>query len=111
MKKYILLVLLAAASLAGCRTTYQTLSAGKENASFVLITTDNNEYRHNITVIIDNSTPVMVEKVFKTKKQLQAKQIATTPGKHTIKVLKGDRVIYEQNVFLGLQETKKIVLQ
>lgn len=111
MKKYAILMLLAIAGLAGCRNTYQTLSAGKENESFVLVTSDNKEYRHNIAVVIDNGTPVMIEKVFKTKKQLQARPITTTPGKHTIKVMKGDRVLYEQFVLLGLQETKKIVLQ
>lgn len=110
MKKYIILLVLAAATMVGCRNTYQTLSAGKENESFILITTDKDEYRENITVVVDNGTPILVEKVFKTKKQLQAKPITITPGKHTIKVLKNGQTIYEQAVFLGLQETKKIVL-
>jgi|APDOM4702015191_1054821.scaffolds.fasta_scaffold144677_3 hypothetical protein len=111
MKKYIILAVIAIAALAGCRNTYQTLSAGKDNASFVLITTDNDEYRENVSVVIDNNQPILIEKVFKTKKQLQAKPIETTPGKHTIKVLKGDKVLFNEFVFLGLQETKKIILK
>lgn len=111
MKRYTLLLILAVVGLVGCRNTYQTLSSGKENQSFVLITTDNDQYRNNIMVIIDNNAPVLVEKIFKTKKQLQAKPIVTTPGKHTIKITKEGKVIYEELVFLGLQETKKIVLQ
>lgn len=111
MKKYILLAIIAIATLSGCRNTYQTFSAGKENASFVLITTDNTDYKHNITVLIDNNTPIVIEKVFKTKRQLQAKPITTTPGKHNIKVLKNDKVLYDQAIFIGLQETKLIILQ
>ncbi len=110
MKKYLLLAVLAIVSLVGCRTTYQTLSAGKENVSFVLVTTDNPDYRKNISIVIDNEQPILMEKVFKTKKQLQAKPITTTPGRHAIKVLQGERVLYQQIVLIGLQETKKIVL-
>jgi hypothetical protein len=111
MKKILLLSALALILFAGCRNTYQTYSAGKENASFILITTDNRDYKHNISVIVDNNQPILVDKVFTTKKKLQAKPIETTPGKHALKIMQGATVLYNQDIFVGLQETKTVILK
>jgi hypothetical protein len=41
----------------------------------------------------------------------KAHPFVTTPGKHLIKVVSKGKTLVEENVFLGLQETRKIILE
>lgn len=108
MKKILLILIVAV--LSSCSPyMYSTRSAGKDNTSFVIVLTDGYEY-DNVTVDIDGQT-FQVEKVYKLKAARKAHPIIITPGKHKIKVLQADNVLVEENIFLGLQETKKVVLR
>lgn len=106
-----LYLILALFMFSGCgKHLYSTMASGKENSSFIIILKEYRDYPGEIAVQIDNQSPIVVEKVYKTKFQRKAHPIVTTPGKHTLKVLHNGKVLSTENVFLGLQETKKIVL-
>lgn len=97
--------------LTGCgKHMYSTMSSGQEDRSYIIVLKENSEYPGEISVQIDEQQPVAINKVYKLKFQRKAHPVYTTPGKHTLKVLHNGKVLFSENVFLGLQETKKIVL-
>jgi uncharacterized protein YxeA len=108
MKK-ILLMLVAVMGLCSCGAhKYNTLSYGKDNVSFIVVLTAGQKYE-NVSVIVDNQT-FPVEKVYKTKAGRKAHPIRISTGKHSVKVVSAGTTLVDENVFLGVQETKKIVL-
>jgi hypothetical protein len=88
---------------------YNTYSAGKDNTSFIIVVTGGQSYE-NVSVIVDGNT-FAIDQVYKVKAIRKAHPVITTPGKHQIKVVSNGKTLLEESIFLGLQETKKIVLQ
>jgi hypothetical protein len=109
MKKIIMLVLTIVGLSACSPHMYNTYSAGKDNASFITVVTNGQEY-NDVSVIVDGKT-FPIEIVYKLKAIRKAHPVITTPGKHQIVVVSKGKILITENVFLGLQETKKIVLQ
>lgn len=109
MRKILLLSLVVVGLSACSPHMYNTYSAGKDNASFIIVLTNGQKYE-NVSIIVDGLT-FPIEKVYKVKAMRKAIPIATTPGKHQIKVVFKGQNIVEEDIFLGLQETKKIVLK
>lgn len=89
--------------------TYNTYSNGKGNDSFIIVLTAGQSF-DNVSVIIDG-TSFPVDKVYPVKSTIKAHPIVTTPGKHQVKVVADGKTVSDESVFLGLQETKKIVLR
>jgi hypothetical protein len=86
------------------------MSSGKENESFVIVLTENGKYDNGVVLTIDDKTPVTIENVRKVKQQRKAEVVKTTPGKHNLKIMRNGSIVYNQDVLMGLQETKKIIL-
>lgn len=106
----ILFLVLTIVGLSSCSPhMYNTYSAGKDNTSFIIVLTNGQQYE-NVSVIVDGQT-FPIEKVYKIKATRKAIPVTTTPGKHQIKVISKGKTLVEENIFLGLQETKKIVLK
>lgn len=109
MTKAILLLTILLA-LFGCgKHMYSSMSSGKENISYIIVMQEGNRI-NEVSIQIDNQQPELIKRVYKTKMQRKVHPILTQPGKHTIKLFIDGKVIYNENVFLGLQETKKIIL-
>jgi hypothetical protein len=108
MKK-VFLFLLMLTGLSSCGPhLYSTLSAGKDNVSYVLILKKDRSDK-TASLFIDNKI-YSLDKIYSEKMARKAQPIVTTPGKHQIKIISNGKVVLDENVFLGLQETKKIVL-
>lgn len=88
---------------------YNTMSAGKDNASYIVVLTAGQQYE-NVSVIVDGES-YPIEKVYKLKMTRKAHPVIVSPGKHQVEVVSGGKTLVTENVFIGLQETKKIVLQ
>ena len=100
---------LAVVGLSACGPhMYNTLSAGKENASFILVLS--NAPYENVSVIVDGK-PFQIDKVYQLKSERKAHPVVISPGKHQITVVSNGKTLRNENVFLGLQETKKIILE
>lgn len=109
MRKIIILTF-ALFTFAACgRHMYSTRSAGQDNSSFVVVVTNGQKYE-NVAIIVDG-TMHPVEKVYQLKAIRKAHPVAITPGKHQIQVVSGEKILSDENIFIGLQETKKIILQ
>lgn len=109
MKK-ILIVALAIVGLSACSPhMYNTNSAGKDNSSFIIVLTEGQSY-NDVSVIVDGKT-FPIETVYKVKASRKAHPVTTSPGKHKVEVKSAGKTLIEENIFIGLQETKKIVLK
>jgi type III secretory pathway lipoprotein EscJ len=109
MKK-ILILFLAILWLSACSPhMYSTTSFGKDNSSFIVVLTDGQEY-NNVSVIVDGKA-FPIETVYKVKASRKAHPVITSPGKHKVEVVSAGKTLVEENIFIGLQETKKIVLK
>ncbi len=108
MKRIIIFTLALFAFSACGPHMYSTRSGGQDNSSFVVVVTNGQEYK-NVSVIIDG-TRYSIEKVYKLKAIRKVHPVVITPGKHQIQVVSGDKTLTNENIFIGLQETKKIIL-
>lgn len=112
MKKILFLILITVctALFSSCGPhIYKTQSAGKDNSSYVIVLTDGPQY-NNVSVMVDGIAHPY-GKVYKTKYKRKAQPIVTEPGKHNIKVLVNGSVISDEEVYIGLQETKMVILR
>ncbi len=103
-------ILIAIFALSSCGPKmYSTSQSGKDNVSYVVVLTAGQKYT-NVVVEVDGEA-FPLEKVYKVKDARKAPQVVMAPGKHTVKVISNGQVLTNENIFIGLQETKKIVLQ
>lgn len=112
MKKIILLSLLAviAVAFSSCGPhMYKTQSSGKDNVSYVIVVKEAGDFGNVYVVIDDKAYPY--GKVYKVKAKRKAHPVIIEPGKHNVKVVVDGTVMTDEDVFLGLQETKMIVLR
>lgn len=104
------MVLILAVGLTACGPhMYSTRSNGQDNAAYVIVVRNEKSYS-NVVVTIDD-TSYTVDKVFKIKNTRKAKPILTTPGKHHLVVTADGVKISDETIFIGLQETRKIILE
>lgn len=109
MRKFLFMVI-AIFALTSCGPKmYSTRQVGKDNVSYVIVLTAGQKYT-NVVVEIDGQA-YPVEKVYKEKAARKALQIIIEPGKHNVKVISNGQIITNEDIFIALQETKKIVLQ
>lgn len=105
-----LLLIVMAAGLSSCgKRMYATSSAGKNNVSYVTVVSDGARY-DNVTVIVDGLEH-LYGKLQKSKNKRKAIPLEITPGKHRIEVRINGQVVTAEDVFIGLQETKRFVVQ
>ena len=113
MKRVILLALVSiiAVVLYSCGPAmYKTQSSGKDNASYIIVVKESRWAYNNISVVVDN-TMHPYGKVYKVRAKRKARPVTVEPGRHNIKVMVDGVVLTEEAVFLGLQETKMVVLR
>lgn len=89
--------------------TYSTYSAGKDNSSYIIVLSK--EQQHKSVMVIVDGKSIPIKKVYKLKDTIKAHPIITEPGKHHIEVVSNGKTVLEENIIIGLQETKKIILE
>jgi hypothetical protein len=112
MKKIIfaLLISVVGLMLTACGPhMYKTMSAGHDDASYVMVLTEGESYQ-NVSVVIDGTTHPY-GKVYKVKAKRKAGTVIMQPGKHNVKVMIGDSVYSDEEVFMGAGETKIVILR
>lgn len=95
----------------GCKHTYKASSSGLDYESSVQIVRANDSESMNDLILMIDDKRFVVEKVYREKKILKAPKFYTSPGKHIILIKKGITVVHSDTVFLGNQETRKIILR
>ncbi len=105
MKKILLASLVLLFTACG---SYKTMSGGKADQSYVVVLSSGDTMEG--TVVVIDGVQHQLDKVYKEKHAKKATPIIIPTGKHLIKISSEDKVLYEQNIFVGAQQTKKIIL-
>ncbi len=101
---------LLVAALASCsKQQYRTYSGGQDHVSYVAVLTDGPKYK-GISVVVDGKA-YPYGKVYKVKAKQKAPAVTIEPGKHNVKIVLDDRVLAEEDIFIGLQQTKQFILK
>ena len=108
MKKILFLTIITT-FLIGCDVT-KTISRGIENQAFLLIVGTPSNYPNGIVVVIDEKTKFNAEVQKNRDKVKHLRLYGISTGKHKVSILKNNKNIYEQIIFITSQQTKKIIL-
>ena len=92
---------------------YKTHSTGSDNVSYIIVLTESSSRNYDnvpVFVVVDDiSYPYDI--VYKVKAKRKAHPVTVEPGRHNVKVIVNGMEMTNENIFLGLQETKIIVLR
>jgi hypothetical protein len=96
--------------LSGC-TGVKTLSTGLENEAFLeFIGTPNKYIDKTVAVTLDDYNTFLATVKKDHDKRPKGEVYAISTGKHTVSVSYNDQIIYQKQIFVSAQETKKIIL-
>jgi len=105
--KYLILPLFVL--LISCGGT-KTSSQGLNNESFLEIIGTPSMYSNDVDVVVDDNKSFKA-KVYKDKVgRMRGEVYAITIGKHLIKIYSENKIIYNQQIFVSSQQTKKIII-
>lgn len=94
----------------GCRAYISTSASGKADVSYILLLRDYDSHVKTATIQLDGQTPVVLSNIQKEVKSHKAKPYPIAPGKHHLKVMVEGKTLVDEKIFLGVQETKKIII-
>lgn len=109
-KIIIILISLIAITISSCGVTYNTQSGGLSDVGYIIVLSDQKAMQENVVLHLDGKS-YPINKVYKTAKYQKAKPIITSPGQHKVEVSVNGEPVFNQNILIGLQETRKIILQ
>lgn len=97
--------------LFSCATTYKSQYGGKEDKAYILVlSADDGRSFSDISIEVDGKI-YPVDKVYTEKKYQKATPIAVYAGKRKVKIQNGSEVLLIQTIFVGVQETRKIIIR
>ena len=107
----LLLITLILCPFSACKVGVVSKSGGMDNQSYLqFVQGGSQSYKNGVTVYVDNN-PAFTAKVDKIKKnRIKGNSYVINPGTRHIKVANKGQTLYEKNVVVGTQETKKIIL-
>ena len=104
-----LILLLAVFSAVGC-TGVKTTTSGLENEAFLVFLGDPASYKSGVEVNIDDNTSFSAEVQKNHSNRPRGKVYAISTGPHVVSVVHNGEMIYQKQIFVSAQETKKIIL-
>lgn len=107
-KSYLVLVVLMFIlnSCGGTKTSFQGLAS----ESYLEFLGNPGSYSEGVEVIVDDK-PSFRAKVYKDKiGRMRGEIYAITTGRHTLKVKYQNQIIFNKEIFISTQESKKIIL-
>lgn len=108
MKRFLFIVAVGLC-LANC-TGVQTVTTGLVNESFLEFIGQPEDYSGGVKVLIDDRTSFKAEVKKDYAKRPTGKIYGIPTGKHDVKITYKDVVIYQKQIFISSQETRKIHL-
>lgn len=104
------LIAFFALALGGCKAHIATFSAGKPDTAHLLLLRGYGSHLKKATIQLDDQEPVELKKIRKETKVYKARPYPITPGKHHLKVSLKNKTFLDEHIYIGVQETKKIVI-
>ena len=111
--RIVILCLLACLGLSSCGPPmYKTISYGTDDIAYVIVVKENTDRTSygDVQLVIDGR-PCTYGKVYKQKAKRKAPVVTVKPGKHNLRVIIDGVVYSDENIFLGLQEPKTVLIR
>jgi hypothetical protein len=107
----LLLITLILCSFSACKVGVASKSGGMDNQSYLqFIQGGSRSYGDGVTAYVDDN-PAFTAKVDVPKRRsIKGNSYVIKPGTRHVKVVSNGQTLYEKDVVIGNQETKKIVL-
>jgi len=109
MKKIFFALSIGLLFLSAC-TGVKTLSTGLENEAFLEFIGTPKNYSGGVDVTIDDNTNFKAEVNKDHADRPKGKVYAISTGTHVVSVSYNSSVIFKKQIFIGAQETKKIII-
>ena len=109
MKNILFAIVVGLAFLASC-TGVKTSSRGLENEAFIQVIGNPDNFSGGVDVNIDNKVFFKAEVVAPNQETPKGKVYAISTGSHVISVSYNNKLLYQKNIFISNQETKRIEL-
>lgn len=114
MRKFIYATIIVVVTLvlASCgRQTYRTYSGGKENVSYIVVLRESRGIpTDEVTIVVDGYVH-QYGKVYTTKMKRKAVPLIIEPGEHTVEVVVNGEKMFDEKIFLAVQQTKQYTLR
>jgi len=113
MKKYIWVVIVTIFALSACTAGRTTESKGLENQAylqFTIIKGSADKYSDGVDVYVDDNAPFKGKVNLIQGKTVKGNTYVIKTGKRHVKVVYEGETLYEKDVMLSTQETRKIQL-
>lgn len=104
-----LLTMVGCLLLTGCKVGNVAVSQGLSDQSYLYFVS-NHKYPEPVQVTLDGKTTFEAKVVRERKATVKGDTYAVSTGKHRVAVSFQGKTIWEREVFLSTQETKKIIL-
>jgi len=107
----LLLIVFMFGSFTSCKVGVVSKSGGMDNQSYLQFVQGGSQtYKNGVTVYVDEN-PAFTAIVDKVKKnRIKGNSYVINPGTRHVKVVDNGKILYEKNVVVATQETKKIIL-
>lgn len=110
MNRYLILFL-SFLFLATACTGIKSSSRGLENEAYLEFIGNPDDYSDGIVVQLGDDIEFTAEVQVEKRNQVSGKVYAVPTGTHTVSIYYRDQLIYENQIFVSNQETKRIYLQ
>lgn len=108
--KYIAILFVCfCALISSCKVGNYSQESGLPDQAYLLFVS-NNEYKEDVQVSIDNTTTFNAKVLKEKKGTIKGNTYAIAKGRRSITVKFQGKVIFEKEIFVSTQETKKIQL-
>ena len=107
----LIIIIFFIGTFTSCKVGVVSKSGGIDNQSYLqFIQGGKQSYENGVIVYVDDN-PAFTAKVDKTKKnRIKGNSYVINPGTRHIKVVDNEKILYEKNIVISTQETKKIIL-
>ncbi len=112
MKKRILnaFALLFLTMMCNCARMPVSQETGIDNVAHLLFVSSGNRSAYEVKVSLDDGTLFTAKTIKVRNSSLKGSQYAVRTGRRKLKVMEGNRILYEKEIFLSTGETKEILL-
>jgi hypothetical protein len=88
----------------------KTMSSGLDNESYLEFVGKPNDYSDGLEVVVDGKINFKAEVNKNKTTKIKGQVYAISTGTHTLSVSYKSQVLYNKQIFISSQETKKIIL-
>ena len=112
MKNFFFLILGVILLFSSCKAVMSETTGVEDVAYIKVLKSDGNpvDYDNELFLIIDNKK-VLLSKIYKNKKRIKSDKTKLTVGKHHVVIKYKEEILYDKQIFVGNQETRKIILE